>query len=132
MKQMLLVGLILLSLPSCSVYKASSNDGVSISDIEQCKTKYSLLAHGMKLIKTGKTNGKRVEVYRAIARKSESNYMRAVGHGVLDLATLGIWEVAGTPIEQSIDNNRGFIIAKVTYSHGDDIENIEIYNGALN
>ncbi|GHU12041.1 hypothetical protein FACS189449_04840 [Alphaproteobacteria bacterium] len=122
--------LVALSLTSCSVYKASSNDGVSIFDIEQCKTKYCLLFHGMQLIKTEEINGKRVEVYRAVARKSESNYMRAVGHGVLDVATLGIWEVAGTPIENSIDNNRGYIIAKVTYSHGDDIENMEIYNGA--
>ncbi len=37
-------------------------------------------------------------------------------HGLLDVATLGIWEVAGTPIEGTKNNER-FYVYKVQYDH---------------
>ncbi|WP_375358747.1 hypothetical protein [Candidatus Tisiphia endosymbiont of Neophilaenus lineatus] len=65
-----------------------------------------------------------------MARKSGLNYLRAVGHGVLDVMTLGVWEVAGTPVEGAISNNRGYITARVTYPYKevDQFEKIEIYD----
>lgn len=101
-------------LSSCSVYKATSNEGVSISDIKDCKTRGALLSKGMQCIDTKEHEGKIVEIYRAVARKSGLNYGRAVGHGVLDVCTLGLWEIAGTPIEGAMDNNRGYIVVKIT------------------
>lgn len=32
--------------------------------------------------------------------------LRAIGHGALDVASLGLWEVIGTPIEASIGSQR--------------------------
>lgn len=61
-------------------------------------------------------NGKYIETYRAKAGKSGFNYVRAAGHGALDVLTLGLWEVAGTPVEGAISNNRGYITARVTYT----------------
>ncbi len=95
-------------LANCSVYKASSHEGIAVSDIKKCSMKGCFLSHGMKIIDHHQEkDGKYVEIYRAIARKSGLNYVRAMGHGVLDVCTLGIWEVAGTPVEGAFSNNRG-------------------------
>lgn len=113
MMKKLYILLISCLLASCSVYKASKNDGVSVSDIKGCSTRGALLSHGMQCIETKEHDGKLFELYRAIARKSGANYGRAIGHGVLDVCTLGLWEVVGTPMEGAMDNNRGYVVAKV-------------------
>ena len=75
-------------------------------------------------------NGKYTETYRAKARKSGFNYVRAAGHGALDVMTLGLWEVAGTPVEGALSNNRGYITARVVYANknSDVIEKIEVHD----
>ncbi|WP_375331510.1 hypothetical protein [Candidatus Tisiphia endosymbiont of Oplodontha viridula] len=86
--------IIMLILSSCSVYKAASNEGISVSDITKCQTKGCFLSHGMEIVdRHQEENGKYMETYRAMARKSGLNYLRAAGHGVLDVVTLGVWEV---------------------------------------
>ena len=120
-----------LSLSGCSVYQAASNEGIAVSDIENCNSKDCFLSNGMNIIESSEEkDGKYIERYRAVARKSGANYLRAAGHGVLDVATLGLWEVAGTPIEGALSNNRGYIVVKVTYQHkgSDQVSNIEIYD----
>ncbi|MFN7709534.1 MAG: hypothetical protein ACK5O7_01020 [Holosporales bacterium] len=115
----------------CAVYKAASNEGVDVSDIDRCTTKACFLSHGMEIVDQHELNdGKYTETYRAMARKSGLNYVRAAGHGVLDVMTLGIWEVAGTPVENAISNNRGFITVKATYAAkgNDKPELVEIYD----
>ena len=119
-----------LLLSSCAVYKAAQNDGVAPSDIRSCATKMCFLAHGMSRVESHKEkNGHYVEIYTAVARKSGLNYVRAAGHGVLDVATLGLWEVAGTPVEGAISNNRGRVTAKATYRDqgGTQLISLEIY-----
>ncbi|HYA76272.1 MAG TPA: hypothetical protein VED83_05120 [Burkholderiaceae bacterium] len=49
--------------------------------------------------------------------KAQGSTGRAVMHGLLDVATLGIWEVAGTPIESSYDKEKYYAI-RVTYETG--------------
>lgn len=123
--------IIMLILSSCSVYKAASNEGISVSDITKCQTKGCFLSHGMEIVdRHQEENGKYMETYRAMARKSGLNYLRAAGHGVLDVMTLGVWEVAGTPVEGAISNNRGYVTARVTYPYkeADKFEKIEIYD----
>jgi len=43
-------------------------------------------------------DGKRADVYE-YEIGNEPSAGRAIGHGVMDVLTLGIWEVVGTPIE---------------------------------
>ena len=43
-------------------------------------------------------NGRRVDIYE-YEIGNEPSAGRAIGHGVMDVLTLGLWEVAGTPIE---------------------------------
>ena len=88
----------------------------------------------MQIIESKENNGITTEVFKATARKSGANYLRAAGHGVLDVFTLGLWEVAATPIESAADNNRGFILARIKRkSNSDKIDKLEIFdeNGKL-
>lgn len=41
---------------------------------------------------------------------------RAMGHAVMDVLTLGIWEIAGTPIEATVGEKKGIA---VTYDKDD-------------
>ncbi len=128
-----LIAISLLSfvISGCSVYKAASNEGVSVSDIKNCRVKGCLLAKGMTLIEEKEfSDGSLIAIYRAPARKTGINYVRAAGHGVMDVMTLGVWEVVGTPVEGAISNNLGFIVAKTIYPNKTAIEfeKIEIYD----
>ena len=72
-----------------------------------------------------------IETYRAKARKSGLNYFRAAGHGLADVATLGLWEVAGTPVEVALSNNLGYVTVIATYKGSKDtsaFESIKIYD----
>lgn len=50
---------------------------------------------------------------------NESSVSRAIGHGVMDIMTLGIWEIYGTPSE-SIRTKK--FIAKVSYNKNNEVE----------
>lgn len=117
-------------LPGCSVYKAASNSGISVEDIQMCKTQECFLSHGMEEISHNESNHKCIKTYRAQAKKSSSSYWRAAAHGVADVMTVGLWEVAGTPIESSISDEKKYILAKITYTDMTCIEpeSIKIYD----
>jgi len=130
-KKVFFVISLLLVVCGCSVHKAASNDGVAFNDIKNSKYKSALLARGMERIDTVENkNGTVTETYRAVARKSGVNYLRAAGHGAMDVMTLGLWEVVGTPVEGAISNNRPYIIAKATYADktSEEIEQLDIYD----
>jgi hypothetical protein len=58
--------------------------------------------------------------------KPQGSTGRAVMHGLLDVATLGIWEVAGTPMEGAYDKDKYYAI-RVTYEPGtEDIKEITL------
>ena len=46
------------------------------------------------------SNGRRLEIYEYKTGDAPSPW-RAVVHGLLDLSSLGIWEIIGTPIEMA-------------------------------
>lgn len=122
MKKILLIGLIavIITMPKCSVYMAAKKSGVSMEDINSCQTKNCLYSKGAILVKSEKGD----DIFKA--EKPKGSVARAAMHGVLDVATFGVWEVAGTPIEGSM-NNKGFNYFKVTYKdNGQDIKAIEL------
>ena len=122
--------LLLCLLPGCSVYRASSNDGVSLEDLLGCDTKDSFLSQGMKVVGGCQCkDGKYIETYKSVESASGLHYVRAVGHGVLDVVTLGLWELAGTPIEGAMCNNKASIIVKAVYKDRESskAEHVDIY-----
>ena len=65
--------------------------------------------------------GLRADVY-AYEIGNEPSAGRAIGHGVLDVLTLGLWEVAGTPIEGVQGETYH---ATITYHRDDKVANIK-------
>jgi hypothetical protein len=53
---------------------------------------------------------------------------RALVHGAADVATAGLWEVVGTPIESSLQGED--VRAEVTYDTNDLVNRVEYYSGA--
>jgi hypothetical protein len=89
-----------LSCGGCSVYMAASGSkepnlanvhrGASRSDIE--------VALGQPKSINPQQGGQTAAVYEYTVG-DEPSKGRAVGHGVMDVLTFGLWEVVGTPIE---------------------------------
>ena len=126
MKKMFIVALIsLFMFAACSVYMAAKKQGVRFEELSQCKTKGCLQAKGAIPIGSKKNkDGVLVETYKV--QKPTGSTARAVMHGVLDIATLGIWEIAGTPIEGA-KGKKGYISIKVYFENDDDtIQKVEL------
>ena len=117
-----LVGIILLS--GCSVFMAAKKEGVSIDELSQCRTRSCVISKGAVPTKTEKNEqGDTIEAYTVQARKGST--ARAVMHGVLDVFTLGIWEVAGTPIEGSMGEKKNYSV-KIIYDKDENIKKVEM------
>ncbi len=111
-------------LTSCSVYMAAKKEGASIEEIQQCKTRTCLIAKGAEPISSEKNGeGELIETYKVRSKKGSA--ARAAMHGLLDVATLGIWEVAGTPIEGAKGKKKFFAI-KVYYDQKENIKKVEL------
>lgn len=65
-------------------------------------------------------NGRRVDIYE-YEIGNEPSAGRAIGHGVMDVLTLGLWEVAGTPIEATQGDKKRLAI---TYDDNDIVTHV--------
>lgn len=71
-------------------------------------------------------DGKWIDTYLIISG-DEPSTLRAIGHSALDVVTLGLWEVIGTPIELAVgseDHDR----FEIFYDENDKIERLERFN----
>ncbi len=66
-------------------------------------------------------DGRRADVY-AYEIGNEPSAGRAIGHGVMDVLTLGVWEVVGTPIEGVQGETYR---ATITYDQDEKVANIK-------
>lgn len=124
MKTSFIIVLVIILLSGCSVFMAAKKEGISIDELSQCKTRSCVISKGAVPIKTEKTEeGATIEVYNVQARKGSTG--RAVMHGVLDVFTLGIWEVAGTPMEGAMGEKKYYSI-KVTYDKDENVKSAEM------
>lgn len=51
-----------------------------------------------------------------------AKFGRMMFHGVADVATLGLWEIIGTPVESGFDGNN--IAYQITYDQNDNVKTI--------
>jgi len=127
MKKLLSISILLslLLITSCSVFMAAKKEGVSIDELSQCKTRTCLITKGAIPIDSKKNEDGILieETYKV--QKPKGSTARAAMHGLLDVATLGIWEVAGTPIEGCKGKTRYYSI-KVYYDKEENIKKIEL------
>lgn len=112
-----ILSLALLTLAGCAVVKATNQPGAKdLSVLDKNTPRANVIAElgapVMSEVKAGKT----VDVFNFVQGYSTTaRTARALGHGLADIATLGLWEVVGTPIE-GIANG--------------EINQVEVYYGA--
>jgi len=115
-----------LLLNGCSVFMAAREQGTSVEDITQCKTRVCLLNKGAVTV-SQKTNKQDVLTEELMqVQMPTGSSARAVMHGALDVATLGLWEVAGTPMEGVLNKQDKYAI-KVRYeADGETIKSVQL------
>jgi len=87
-------------LSACSVGMAmSGSDNPNLGAVKVGATRGEVeLQLGSPIRSASLDNGRRTDIYE-YEIGNEPSAGRAVGHGVMDVLTLGLWEVVGTPIE---------------------------------
>jgi len=103
---------------------AAKHEGVSESDIKDCETRLCYLKLGSEILdKKQDPDGSLTEIYRV--KRERGSTLRSLGHGVLSLGTLGIWNVIGTPIEGLMSSDE-FIVFRVFYDPQEKPKKVEI------
>ncbi len=108
-----------LALSACAVAMASKHKGVDAKQVLTCQSKacFQTLPDTEITEILGHPDGRETVTYQSL--QSRGSTSRAVMHGLLDVATLGIWEIAGTPIESSKKKPRYFIVVAEFDLNGD-------------
>jgi len=96
---------------------AVTSQGTSIEQVGVCKKRSCLILHEAVLVSAKKNAvGKLIEETYKI-RNPTGSAARAVMHGLLDVATLGLWEVAGITIEGTLGKKEFY---NITVSYQED------------
>lgn len=119
-----LLTFICLSISACSVVMASRNGGINPKQLTQCKTRSCLIAAGATPIEHEKNKNGKIASESFRATMPTGSAARAVMHGLLDVSTLGIWEVAGTPIEAVKGKKSSYVINAQYAEDGSTIKHI--------
>ena len=110
--------------------KASKQSGVTPSEIGKCDTRscfVGLLDYGGQiLLSRQQADGSLEEIYQVQRQKGST--LRSFVHGVLSVATLGIWNVVGYPIEGFM-SSKDHIVFRVDYDAEGKPEKVEIQGG---
>lgn len=113
-------------LTGCSVVMAAHQSGVDVTTLSSCKTRYCLINNGAVPIQStqNKSGVLTEEVFQA--QIPTGSVARAAMHGVLDVATFGIWEVAGTPIEAVKGRKQTYAIKVFYEADGSTIKQMQL------
>ena len=110
----------------CAVYKASSKEGVEPRRAAACETVtclYALPSSEM-LGREEMPDGQIRYMFRALRRQGSTG--RAFMHAYADIATLGLWEIVGTPMEGAVQNSEYFVIEAICDASGK-CSSVELY-----
>lgn len=102
---------------------ASSQSGVDINTVQNISTRNQLIALNPQMISSDKANGQLTETYKF--QNEKGSIARAFMHGLLDLATGFLWELAGTPIESALGEKK-FYTVKVVFDENEHIQKMEL------
>ena len=95
---------------------ASKQSGVTENEIAECDTRscfVGLLDYGGEILLSRRMpDGSLEEIYQV--RRQKGSTLRSFTHGVLSVATLGIWNVVGYPIEGFMSSPE-FVVFLVNY-----------------
>ena len=98
-RQIMVGFLIGIAFTGCSVFMAmKGKHDPNMASLSIGQDRNIVIANLGQPSKTVMTGNVRVDVFR-LERGNAPSGGRALAHGALDLFTLGLWEIAGTPIE---------------------------------
>ncbi|WP_328987133.1 hypothetical protein [Thiorhodovibrio winogradskyi] len=130
---LLVLALLTATIAACTgpaAKQASKQAGATESRIARCESRscfMGLLEYGGQiLLDKQHPDGSFEEIYQ-VRRKKGSN-VRSFTHGILSIATLGIWNLVGSPIEGFI-SSADFIVFRVIYDPHGQPTKIEIQGG---
>lgn len=98
-----------LMLTGCSVADAAKKRGVEMSKVMACTNINCFLSLRDTEVLNRSSTDDEGEKIQFKSLKPAGSTGRAVMHGLLDVATLGIWEVAGTPIEANLNDENYYV-----------------------
>lgn len=93
----------------CAVFMAAQKKGEEAKTIERCDTRNCFLALRDTTVVSRSQGADGVESITFRTQQQSGSAVRAVGHGVADVFTLGLWEVVGTPTEAIVNKNRYWV-----------------------
>jgi len=119
------------SITGCAVKQAMDQpDKKDVSVLSEGTPRYRVIGELGKPVDTKITkDGKKIDVYSFIQGYSKgAKAARALGHGAMDIATLGLWEVIGSPTEAIASGDK--VIVRVHYDENDLIERVVPIKGS--
>ncbi|MEC9292624.1 MAG: hypothetical protein VX730_09505 [Pseudomonadota bacterium] len=124
MKKFFLSAALAITLSGCSVFMAAKQPDAKNLDLMAAGTPRALLLAEFGLpIVSEEQDGKKVEIFKFVQGYSAgAKAGRAVFHGAADIATLGLWEVIGTPTEGVFDGDE--VVYQVTYNKDNMVESV--------
>jgi len=116
-------------LTGCSVFMAAKQPGKKDLSVLEPGTSRAIVAAELGAPYLSEIEaGKKVDYYGFTQGYcTATKAARAVFHGAADVATLGIWEIIGTPTESVFDGTE--MRLKVTYDYADRVETVEPLKG---
>jgi hypothetical protein len=122
----ILLGLALPCLTGCSVGMAmSGKPDPNISVLSKGQSRDIVLLNLGQPTHTATTETGRMDVFN-LERGNQQSVGRAVGHAVMDVLTIGMWEVVGTPIEAF---SGGKFTVTVEYDQDDNVTKVSTTDG---
>jgi hypothetical protein len=124
MPRLVLLVLPVLPLAGCSVFMAANQpDRKDLSVLAAGTPRSRLLEEFGQPVSSRLQGDKRIDLFSFVqGYRKETKAVRALGHGVGDIATVGLWELAGTPAETVFDGKK--LSFEVTYNRGDFVERV--------
>lgn len=108
----------------CSVIMAAKKEGTTIDKVQACRSRGQFLAAGAQVVSSERApSGELIEVYQF--QKERGSAARALMHGVLDVSTMGLWEVVGTPME-ALTDEKGYFSLRVFYDSNEYATKVEL------
>ena len=118
-----------LMLSGCSAYMAANQPGQKDFSVFKAGTpRDRVLAEFGTPMSTEIVNGQRHDIFSFVqGYHGAVKAGRAVVHGVASIATLGLWEVIGTPVEGALNGSQ--LSVRVAYDPGDRVTQVTPLKG---
>jgi hypothetical protein len=118
------------SMTGCSAQKAMNQpDKKDVSVLKKGTPRYEVIGEFGKPLHTMQSkDGHNIDIFSFIQGYSKgSKAARAFGHTLMDIGTLGMWEIVGSPVEAAASGDK--VTVKVQYDEADLVDTIVAIKG---